>query len=119
MGRNAVDRDVVLGRVLGRRQQALAGHLQVVLGRLHAQDVRDDAVDLHAADEAREEQLLHGVGAEGLEGREAQHQVRDAARVELVVLVEVLDELPARLLLQLLSLLLVHKVRVVYNKINK
>lgn len=49
--------------------------LAVVVGGLHLEDVGDDAVDLHVADEAGEEQLLGDGGADQPEGRETQQQL--------------------------------------------
>ena len=43
--------------------------LSVVLGRVHAQDVRNDAVDVNGADEGGEEELFHQTGLQGAQWR--------------------------------------------------
>ena len=58
----------------GADAQGLPSHVQVVLRRLHPQDVRDDVVDLHVADQASEEQLLHRGGNECFQRQKPQRQ---------------------------------------------
>ena len=49
-----------------------AAHLRVVLGCLHAQDVRDDAVDLHITDQSSKEKFLHDGRTEQPQSRQSQ-----------------------------------------------
>lgn len=49
--------------------------LAIVIGRLHFEDVRDDTVDLHIANEPREKQLLCDSGTDQPEGRKTQQQL--------------------------------------------
>lgn len=49
--------------------------LAVVIGGFHLEDIGDDAVDLHVADEPSEEQLLCDCGADQPEGGETHQQL--------------------------------------------
>lgn len=91
----------------GRERAALESltELAVVLGRVHAQDVRDDRVDVDGADERGEEQLLHERRLERAQRGEAQEQLREAV-LGLVAprLADVLAQLLHRLVLEALHL---------------
>lgn len=56
--------------------------LAVVVGGVHFEDVRDDAVDLHVADEAGEEELLGDGGADQTQGGKPQEQLGQPAQGE-------------------------------------
>ena len=79
--------------------------LAVVLGRVHAQDVRNDRVDVHGADERGEEELLHERRLQRAERRQAEEQLREAVlRLFRPRLVHVLPQLFHRLVLEALHL---------------
>lgn len=71
----AIGQKAVGGRGRGRGLSDPRRRLAVVVGGLHLEDVGDDAVDLHVADEAGEEELLGDGGADQPEGRETQQQL--------------------------------------------
>lgn len=58
----------------GQRSDASA-HLAVVVSGLHLEDVRDDAVYLHVADEASKEQLLCHRCTHQPQGRKTKQQL--------------------------------------------
>lgn len=60
---------------MGRRVSDARGHLAVVVSGLHLEDVRDDAVYLHVADETSEEELLGDGRTHEPQGRETQKQL--------------------------------------------
>lgn len=58
-------------RVPEAETQSVGRVLAVVLGRLHLEDVRDDAVDGHVANQAGEEELLRDARVHEAQGRQA------------------------------------------------
>lgn len=64
----------------GLHSHGLPHQLRVVVCRLHAQDVGDDAVDLHVPNQSCKEQLLRQGSTHQPQGRQAQEQPGQPAK---------------------------------------
>ena len=86
---------------LSNPESRLTSELGLVLRGLHLENIGDDGVDLHVADQPGEEELLEHVGLEGAEGGEDEEEVGEPVlvlrAVGRAVLLQLLDGLAPQL----------------------
>ena len=83
----------------------------LIFSWLHLKDVRDDTVNLYVANEAREKEVLQGVGMQRAKGGEKKKEPRETVLVPGVGRAGVVRQLRDHLVLQPLHTVVVCKER--------